>query len=78
MVYSVVKSDLHAQMKGGHSDRINDISWLPECDSLFSCSNDKHVIEWNLSTCQVKKYVKMMMKMIDIHQLTLSYLTLGT
>jgi WD40 repeat protein len=58
LLYSVVKSDLHSQLTAdGHEDRVNDMSWLTAADSLFSCSSDKQVIEWCISTSKVKKYV---------------------
>jgi len=57
LLYSVVKSDLHSTLTNGHEDRVNDISWLPINDSIFSCSNDKYVIEWSISTSKIKQYV---------------------
>ncbi|XP_054153024.1 WD repeat-containing protein 43-like [Oppia nitens] len=58
LLYSIVKGDLHCRLtkaNGGHDDRVNDISWLTRSDSLFSCSNDKQVVEWCISTHKVKK-----------------------
>ncbi len=55
LLYSVVKSDLYSQLINGHEDRVNDICWLTSNDSIFSCSNDKYVIEWSISTNKIKQ-----------------------
>ena len=57
LLYSVTKSELHSQLANGHSDRVNDIAWFPASDSLFSCSNDKYVIEWSISKSSIKRYL---------------------
>lgn len=37
-------------MEGGHSDVVNDLAWSLEDNTLYSCSNDHHIAEWNIST----------------------------
>ncbi|KAJ8308007.1 hypothetical protein KUTeg_012881 [Tegillarca granosa] len=36
--------------EGGHSDVVNDLAWSLEDNTLYSCSNDHHIAEWNIST----------------------------
>ena len=33
--------------EGGHDSRVNDLCWRDDDGTLFSCSNDKHITEWN-------------------------------
>lgn len=33
--------------EGGHDNRVNDLCWSEDDSTLYSCSNDKHITEWN-------------------------------
>lgn len=33
--------------EGGHESRVNDLCWSGDDSTLYSCSNDKHITEWN-------------------------------
>lgn len=39
---------------GGHDNRVNCIQWHQDNGCLYSCSDDKHIVEWNTQTCKVK------------------------
>eukprot|EP00058_Branchiostoma_floridae_P019053 XP_002604542.1 hypothetical protein BRAFLDRAFT_122327 [Branchiostoma floridae] len=54
LLYSVVKGDLQSQLTGGHDDIVNCLCWRAEENSLFSCSDDQHIVEWTVTTAQVK------------------------
>ena len=40
--------------EGGHDNRVNDVCWSDDDSTLYSCSNDKHIIEWNTENGQRK------------------------
>ncbi|XP_052770151.1 WD repeat-containing protein 43-like [Mya arenaria] len=54
LLYSVVKGDLHSQLIDGHSDRVNGIVWYSESDSLYSCSSDQHIVQWEVTKGKIK------------------------
>eukprot|EP00079_Xenopus_tropicalis_P011976 XP_002938471.3 PREDICTED: WD repeat-containing protein 43 isoform X1 [Xenopus tropicalis] len=54
LLYSIAKGELQSQLVGGHDSRVNCVRWHHESASLYSCSEDKHIIEWNTQTCKVK------------------------
>ncbi|CAF0715067.1 unnamed protein product [Brachionus calyciflorus] len=56
LIYSLSKASLHTQLsEGGHSDKVNDISWCPNySDSIYSCSDDGYIVEWSLLESKVK------------------------
>uniref|UniRef100_A0A023GD20 Putative wd-repeat protein n=1 Tax=Amblyomma triste TaxID=251400 RepID=A0A023GD20_AMBTT len=54
LLYSAAKGDLHSELIGGHTARVNSVSWHAESDSLFSVSDDQHLVHWNVSSCKVK------------------------
>ncbi|XP_064622092.1 WD repeat-containing protein 43-like [Lineus longissimus] len=54
LLYSVAKGDLQSQMTDGHSDRVNDISWCQDGYKIFTCSSDRHIVEWDVLTGKIK------------------------
>uniref|UniRef100_A0A8C4R9F0 WD repeat domain 43 n=1 Tax=Eptatretus burgeri TaxID=7764 RepID=A0A8C4R9F0_EPTBU len=54
MLYSVVRGKLHCKLDGGHTAQVNCIRWHQEAASLFSCSADKFIVEWNVIDAVVK------------------------
>nr|DBA27349.1 TPA: hypothetical protein GDO54_011508 [Pyxicephalus adspersus] len=54
LLYSIVKGELQSKLVGGHDNRVNCIRWHQDNGCLYSCSEDKHIIEWNTQTCKVK------------------------
>ncbi|KAK3599161.1 hypothetical protein CHS0354_040999 [Potamilus streckersoni] len=54
LLYSVAKGDVHSQLTGGHTDTVNGICWDTEENSLYSCSSDHHIVEWEITTGKVK------------------------
>ncbi|XP_006880747.1 PREDICTED: WD repeat-containing protein 43 [Elephantulus edwardii] len=55
LLYSTVKGELHSKLiSGGHENRVNCIQWHQDNGCLYSCSDDKHIVEWNTQTCKVK------------------------
>lgn len=54
LLYSAAKGDLHSELTGGHTGTVNGVSWHAESDSLFSCSEDQHIVHWSVSSCKVK------------------------
>ncbi|XP_026551409.1 WD repeat-containing protein 43 [Pseudonaja textilis] len=53
LLYSTVKGELQSKLNG-HDNKINCIRWHQDNGCLYSCSDDKHIIEWNAQTCKVK------------------------
>ncbi|KYO43468.1 WD repeat-containing protein 43 isoform A [Alligator mississippiensis] len=43
-----------SKLDGGHDNKINCIRWHQDNGCLYSCSEDKHIVEWNSQTCKVK------------------------
>ncbi|KAF4794053.1 WD repeat domain 43 [Turdus rufiventris] len=56
LLYSTVKGELQSKLDGGHDSRVNCVRWHQ--DSLYSCSDDKHIVEWNTQTCKVKWQIR--------------------
>ncbi|XP_042704461.2 WD repeat-containing protein 43 isoform X1 [Chrysemys picta bellii] len=54
LLYSTVKGELQSKLDGGHDNRINCVRWHQDNGCLYSCSEDKHIVEWNTQTCKVK------------------------
>uniref|UniRef100_A0A5F5PNV8 WD repeat-containing protein 43 n=1 Tax=Equus caballus TaxID=9796 RepID=A0A5F5PNV8_HORSE len=55
LLYSTVKGELHSKLiSGGHDNKVNCIQWHQDNGYLYSCSDDKHIVEWNTQTCKVK------------------------
>ncbi|KAM6083491.1 WD repeat-containing protein 43 isoform 2-T2 [Chlamydotis macqueenii] len=54
LLYSTVKGELQSKLDGGHDSRVNCVRWHHDNCCLYSCSEDKHIVEWNTQTCKVK------------------------
>lgn len=54
LLYSVLKGDLHSKLDGGHDDTVNDVCWHPSEDVLYSCSDDRHIVEWDITNRTVR------------------------
>ncbi|XP_071996061.1 WD repeat-containing protein 43 [Engystomops pustulosus] len=54
LLYSIVKGELQSKLVGGHDRRVNCIRWHQDNGYLYSCSEDKHIVEWNTQTYKVK------------------------
>ncbi|NXW03241.1 WDR43 protein, partial [Fregetta grallaria] len=54
LLYSTVKGELQSKLDGGHDNRVNCVRWHQDNCCLYSCSEDKHIVEWNSQTCKVK------------------------
>ncbi|XP_062981466.1 WD repeat-containing protein 43 [Elgaria multicarinata webbii] len=53
LLYSTVKGELQSKLSG-HDNKINCVRWHQDNGCLYSCSDDKHIVEWNTQTCKVK------------------------
>ncbi|XP_075060488.1 LOW QUALITY PROTEIN: WD repeat-containing protein 43 [Mixophyes fleayi] len=54
LLYSIVKGELQSKLVGGHDNRVNCVRWHQDNGYLYSCSEDKHIVEWNTQTYKVK------------------------
>jgi len=54
LLYSVTKAELHTQMSGGHTDAVTGICWSSDSETLYSCSTDRHIVEWDVATASVR------------------------
>ncbi|NXT47574.1 WDR43 protein, partial [Pluvianellus socialis] len=54
LLYSTVKGELQSKLDGGHDNKVNCVRWHQDNCCLYSCSDDKHIVEWNAQTCKVK------------------------
>uniref|UniRef100_A0A8C0VAP0 WD repeat domain 43 n=1 Tax=Cyanistes caeruleus TaxID=156563 RepID=A0A8C0VAP0_CYACU len=54
LLYSTVKGELQSKLDGGHDSRVNCVRWHQDNSCLYSCSDDKHIVEWSTQTCKVK------------------------
>ncbi|XP_078398814.1 WD repeat-containing protein 43 [Cetorhinus maximus] len=54
LLYSIVKGELQSKLGGGHDNKVNCVRWHQENSCLYSCSDDKHIVEWSLPTGKVK------------------------
>ncbi|XP_061480943.1 WD repeat-containing protein 43 [Rhineura floridana] len=53
LLYSTIKGELQSKLSG-HDNKINCVRWHQNNGCLYSCSDDKHIVEWNTQTCKVK------------------------
>ncbi|XP_066467738.1 WD repeat-containing protein 43 [Tiliqua scincoides] len=53
LLYSTIKGELQSKLNG-HDSKINCVRWHQDNGCLYSCSDDKHIVEWNTQTCKVK------------------------
>ncbi|XP_044146587.1 LOW QUALITY PROTEIN: WD repeat-containing protein 43 [Bufo gargarizans] len=54
LLYSIVKGELQSKLVGGHDRKVTCIRWHQDNGFLYSCSEDKHIVEWNTQTFKVK------------------------
>ncbi|XP_072912111.1 WD repeat-containing protein 43 [Hemitrygon akajei] len=54
LLYSLVRGELQRKLSDGHNSKVNCIRWHQENDCLYSCSDDKHIVEWSVPTGKVK------------------------
>ncbi|XP_048448535.1 WD repeat-containing protein 43-like, partial [Rhincodon typus] len=54
LLYSIVKGELQSKLGGGHDNKVNCVRWHQENECLYSCSDDKHIVEWSIPTGKVK------------------------
>ncbi|PFX20707.1 WD repeat-containing protein 43 [Stylophora pistillata] len=54
LLYGVTAGEVDQKLEGGHDSRVNDLCWSDDDGALFSCSNDKHITEWNTGNGQRK------------------------
>ncbi|GAB1289518.1 WD repeat-containing protein 43 [Apodemus speciosus] len=55
LLYSTVKGELLSKLtSGGHENRVNCIQWHQDNGCMYSCSDDKYIVEWSIQTCKVK------------------------
>ncbi|KAM9315642.1 WD repeat-containing protein 43 [Gastrophryne carolinensis] len=54
LLYSIAKGELQSKLVGGHDNRVNCIRWHQDNGCLYSCSDDKHIVEWSTQTYKVK------------------------
>ncbi|KAJ7340982.1 hypothetical protein JRQ81_004298 [Phrynocephalus forsythii] len=53
LLYSTIKGELQNKLSG-HDSKINCVRWHQFNSCLYSCSDDKQIVEWNIQTCKVK------------------------
>ncbi|XP_053162484.1 WD repeat-containing protein 43 [Hemicordylus capensis] len=53
LLYSTRKGELQSKLSG-HDSKINCVQWHQNNSCLYSCSDDKHIVEWNTQTYKVK------------------------
>ncbi|ESP04564.1 hypothetical protein LOTGIDRAFT_63496, partial [Lottia gigantea] len=55
LIYNVVTGSLQTQLTGGHTETVHGCSWHPDEPSLFTCSSDHHIVEWDVGKNTVKE-----------------------
>ncbi|KAG9467050.1 hypothetical protein GDO78_015722 [Eleutherodactylus coqui] len=53
LLYSTVKGELQSKLVSHHR-KVNCVRWHQDNGCLYSCSQDKHIVEWNTQTYKVK------------------------
>ncbi|XP_044294915.1 WD repeat-containing protein 43 [Varanus komodoensis] len=53
LLYSTIRGELQSKLSG-HDGKVNCVRWHQDNGCLYSCSDDKHIVEWNTQTCKVK------------------------
>uniref|UniRef100_G1KIR1 Small-subunit processome Utp12 domain-containing protein n=1 Tax=Anolis carolinensis TaxID=28377 RepID=G1KIR1_ANOCA len=53
LLYSTIKGELQSKLSG-HDFKVNCVRWHQDNGCLYSCSDDKNIVEWNVRTCKVK------------------------
>ncbi|KAL8586305.1 hypothetical protein ACOMHN_058685 [Nucella lapillus] len=54
-LYSFARGQLHTLLENGHTAEVTDLCWHPNGTSLFTCSQDGQVVEWDVPASQVKQ-----------------------
>ncbi|CAL1265776.1 unnamed protein product [Larinioides sclopetarius] len=54
LLYSFTNAELYSLLKNGHTGAVNDIYWCCVTNSLFTCSNDQHIIQWDITSGKIK------------------------
>ncbi|GIY84932.1 WD repeat-containing protein 43 [Caerostris darwini] len=54
LLYSFTNAELHTLLTNGHTGAVNDLYWYHPTNSLFTCSNDQHIIEWEINASKIK------------------------
>lgn len=54
LLYSFLKGELVSKLDKGHSDVVNDVCWNANSSMVFSCSNDQHIVQWDIKQSKVK------------------------
>ncbi|OWF41846.1 WD repeat-containing protein 43-like [Mizuhopecten yessoensis] len=54
LLYNTRLGDIQTKLDGGHNDRVTGLSWQPDGNSLYSCSNDHHIVHWDVPNNSVK------------------------
>ncbi|GBM73312.1 WD repeat-containing protein 43 [Araneus ventricosus] len=54
LLYSFTNAELYSLLQNGHTGAVNDIYWHHVTNSLFTCSNDQHIIQWDISSGKIK------------------------
>jgi U3 small nucleolar RNA-associated protein 5 len=57
LLYSVNRGVPQKQLTGGHSDKIHGLCWNHTGTSLFSCSADRKIVEWDVVKGVISRYV---------------------
>lgn len=55
LLYDVATNTILKDLEG-HTAKINHLTWNNETNSLFSCSEDNHIIEWDVIEHKIKRY----------------------
>ncbi|KAF8795159.1 WD repeat-containing protein 43 [Argiope bruennichi] len=54
LLYSFTNAELYSLLANGHTGAVNDIYWHYVTNSLFTCSSDQHIIQWDISSGKIK------------------------
>ncbi|KAG8185554.1 hypothetical protein JTE90_017559 [Oedothorax gibbosus] len=54
LLYSFASADLFSCLTNGHTSAVNDLCWCKSTNSLFSCSDDQYIIQWDIYSGKTK------------------------
>ncbi|ESO01771.1 hypothetical protein HELRODRAFT_188473 [Helobdella robusta] len=54
LLYSIKQADLYSTLSDGHEKEVTGICWSDDGSSIYSCSIDEHIVQWDIGKSSLK------------------------